>query len=268
MRIDRQRSPPGFPIADRTIPMARTPAPNCKVRFSCGFANRSQFAWTLSDLRPRRTKAVEYRYAKVMRSAGAPSGRCVALSAPRRGRPLASIMPPVRTGLGANISSRDGESSLSVLAQIASARSVATSWSLRSGDESMWPRRGSANWYRCRSAPIPCRRFCSTGRSRRRRCDRCRLVPCTAASAVPAPAIPRMQPYAAGLLRTRKRPEPLYLLGIPAFPGLRWTMKWWRWRESNPRPRMLRPQLYMFSSPFDLVLRKHDVRSAPPDQPA
>jgi hypothetical protein len=41
---------------------------------------------------------------------------------------------------------------------------------------------------------------------------------------------------------------------------------WWRWRESNPRPKVLHPQLYMLSSPFDLVRRQHDVRGASTDQ--
>ncbi len=42
---------------------------------------------------------------------------------------------------------------------------------------------------------------------------------------------------------------------------------WWRWRESNPRPKVLHPRIYMLSSPLDLVRKQHDVRSAPPDQP-
>jgi len=42
---------------------------------------------------------------------------------------------------------------------------------------------------------------------------------------------------------------------------------WWRRGESNPRPKVLRPRIYMHSSPFSLVLRQHDVRSAPQDQP-
>ncbi len=69
-----------------------------------------------------------------------------------------------------------------------------------------------------------------------------------------------------GTLRTRKRPKPLYLLGIPAFFGLLWITKWWRWRESNPRPKVLHPQLYMLSTTFDLVRRQHDVRSTSTDQ--
>jgi len=44
--------------------------------------------------------------------------------------------------------------------------------------------------------------------------------------------------------------------------------KWWRWRESNPRPKALDAQFYMLSSPLSLVSRQHDVRSAPGDQPA
>src|SRR3546814_6499852 len=38
---------------------------------------------------------------------------------------------------------------------------------------------------------------------------------------------------------------------------------WWRWRESNPRPKALHPRHYMLSSPLDLVPRQHGVRSAP-----
>ena len=44
------------------------------------------------------------------------------------------------------------------------------------------------------------------------------------------------------------------------------SFHWWRWRESNPRPKVLHPRLYMHSSPFDLIRRQHDVRSTPPDQ--
>ena len=46
------------------------------------------------------------------------------------------------------------------------------------------------------------------------------------------------------------------------------TLYWWRWRESNPRPKALDAQYYMLSSPLDLVPRQHDVRSASKDQPA
>ena len=38
-----------------------------------------------------------------------------------------------------------------------------------------------------------------------------------------------------GRSRTRRRPKPLYLLGVPAFFGLLWSFEWWRWGESNPR---------------------------------
>jgi len=31
---------------------------------------------------------------------------------------------------------------------------------------------------------------------------------------------------------------------------------WWRWRESNPRPKALNARIYMLSSPFDLVPRQ------------
>ena len=41
---------------------------------------------------------------------------------------------------------------------------------------------------------------------------------------------------------------------------------WWRWRESNPRPKAIDAQYYMLSSPFGLVFRQYDVRSAPVDQ--
>lgn len=68
------------------------------------------------------------------------------------------------------------------------------------------------------------------------------------------------------LYRTQKRPEPLLLLGFPAFVGLRWIGIWWRWRESNPRPKAIDAQYYMLSSPFDLVFRQYDVRNAPVDQ--
>jgi hypothetical protein len=59
-----------------------------------------------------------------------------------------------------------------------------------------------------------------------------------------------------GRYQAQKRPEPLLLLGLPAFVGLRWSLKWWRWRESNPRPKVLNARIYMLSSPFDLVPRQ------------
>src|SRR3546814_1252932 len=43
--------------------------------------------------------------------------------------------------------------------------------------------------------------------------------------------------------------------------------EWWRWRESNPRPKALHPRHYMLSPPLDLVPRQHGVRSAPGNQP-
>lgn len=49
------------------------------------------------------------------------------------------------------------------------------------------------------------------------------------------------------------------------YPG---PLDWWRWRESNPRPKALHPRLYMLSPPFVLGLRKHGVRSTPQDTPA
>ncbi len=41
---------------------------------------------------------------------------------------------------------------------------------------------------------------------------------------------------------------------------------WWRWRESNPRPKAIDAQYYMLSSLFDLVFRQYSVRNAPVDQ--
>lgn len=49
-------------------------------------------------------------------------------------------------------------------------------------------------------------------------------------------------------------------------PGF--LLHWWRWRESNPRPKALDARYYMLSSPLDLVPRQHSVRSASKDQPA
>jgi len=43
---------------------------------------------------------------------------------------------------------------------------------------------------------------------------------------------------------------------------------WWRWRESNPRPKAIDARYYMLSSPLDLVPRQHSVQSASKDQPA
>src|SRR5690554_3527917 len=42
---------------------------------------------------------------------------------------------------------------------------------------------------------------------------------------------------------------------------------WWRWAESNRRPKALHPRYYMLSPPLDLAPRQHDVRSAPGNQP-
>ena len=41
---------------------------------------------------------------------------------------------------------------------------------------------------------------------------------------------------------------------------------WWRWRESNPRPKAIDARYYMLSSLFDLVFRQYSVRNAPVDQ--
>jgi transposase len=49
-------------------------------------------------------------------------------------------------------------------------------------------------------------------------------------------------------------------------PGV--LLYWWRWRESNPRPKALDARYYMLSSLLDLVPRQHSVRGASKDQPA
>jgi len=43
---------------------------------------------------------------------------------------------------------------------------------------------------------------------------------------------------------------------------------WWRWGESNPRPKMLHARHYMLSSLFGLGWRQHNVRGTPPSTPA
>jgi len=58
------------------------------------------------------------------------------------------------------------------------------------------------------------------------------------------------------------------MLDVPALFGLPRNSKWWRWGESNPRPKALHPRHYMLSSPLVLVLRQHDVRGTPQDTPA
>jgi hypothetical protein len=58
----------------------------------------------------------------------------------------------------------------------------------------------------------------------------------------------------------------------PAIAGLSWALgcggpgRWWRWRESNPRPKAIDAQYYMLSSPIDLVFRQYGVLNAPVDQ--
>src|SRR5688500_6370142 len=42
---------------------------------------------------------------------------------------------------------------------------------------------------------------------------------------------------------------------------------WWRWRESNPRPKALHPRHYMLSAPLGLVSGQHGAQSASGDQP-
>lgn len=46
------------------------------------------------------------------------------------------------------------------------------------------------------------------------------------------------------------------------------AIRWWRWAESNRRPKALHPRHYMLSSSLDLAPEQHDVRSASRDQPA
>jgi hypothetical protein len=58
------------------------------------------------------------------------------------------------------------------------------------------------------------------------------------------------------------------LSGIPAFLELLWSVKWWRWGESNPRPKARDLRYYMLSTTFVLGRRQHDVRSTPADTPA
>jgi len=62
-------------------------------------------------------------------------------------------------------------------------------------------------------------------------------------------------------------PKPLTLFVWPRRGWAPVVPIWWRRGESNPRPKVLRPRIYMHSSPFSLVLRQHDVRGAPQDQP-
>jgi hypothetical protein len=49
-------------------------------------------------------------------------------------------------------------------------------------------------------------------------------------------------------------------------PGF--SVDWWRWGESNPRPKARDLRYYMLSTTFVLGRRQHDVRSTPPDTPA
>src|SRR5579871_3229666 len=53
-----------------------------------------------------------------------------------------------------------------------------------------------------------------------------------------------------------------------SFKNQRRHIVWWRWRESNPRPKALDARYYMLSSPLNLVPRQHDVRGASKDQSA
>jgi hypothetical protein len=51
-------------------------------------------------------------------------------------------------------------------------------------------------------------------------------------------------------------------------PLINQGFEWWRWAESNRRPKALHPRHYMLSSSLDLIPEQHDVRSASRDQPA
>jgi len=53
-----------------------------------------------------------------------------------------------------------------------------------------------------------------------------------------------------------------------AFIELLKTIKWWRWRELNPRPKARHFRHYMLSPLFSLVGRQHNVRSTPANIPA
>ncbi len=50
----------------------------------------------------------------------------------------------------------------------------------------------------------------------------------------------------------RKTPKALSTLGVLVFCGSLWTIKWWRRRESNPRPQMLPSRIYMLSSRLEV----------------
>src|SRR5688572_763038 len=68
--------------------------------------------------------------------------------------------------------------------------------------------------------------------------------------------------------KAQKRPKSLFSLRIPALVVRRWTLEWWRWAESNRRPKALHPRHYMLSAPLDLAPGQHGAQSASGDQPA
>lgn len=81
--------------------------------------------------------------------------------------------------------------------------------------------------------------------------------------------------------RWARRPEegsPQESAGVPANTRERARKKanselltfvyWWRWAESNRRPKALHARHYMLSSVFDLECRQHTVRSTPALIPA
>src|ERR1700744_1136110 len=45
------------------------------------------------------------------------------------------------------------------------------------------------------------------------------------------------------------------------------SVDWWRWRESNPRPKAFNAQFYMLSSPLNLGRRQYGVLNAPTTYP-
>jgi len=81
------------------------------------------------------------------------------------------------------------------------------------------------------------------------------------------PHCPRVAIEASGSAAQQKGRNP-HLLGIPAFLELRWSLNWWRWGESNPRPKARDLRYYMLSSLLILVRRQHNVRGTPSSIPA
>lgn len=55
---------------------------------------------------------------------------------------------------------------------------------------------------------------------------------------------------------------------VPSLSRASSALHWWRWAESNRRPKALHPRHYMLSSSLNLTPEQHDVRSASRSQPA